>query len=103
VQTHEAISLFQVSWCKGLDNTGSLAESCSEDSIGILEHSVLQTDDNELTAFEASFDESANVLCVRQIKSSIHLIEDIHGCRLELKKGHNERKRNERSALFVSF
>lgn len=85
--------------CRGqsLYHTSTLAEPRPEDPVRVLEHAVLQTDYNELRALEASFDESTNVLRVRKIKRCIDFIQDIHGRWLELKKSHDERKRDERS------
>ena len=73
-----------------LDHTCSLAKPCPEDAVRILEHAVLQRDNNELRALESSLDEAADVLCVRQIQRCIDLVKNIHGRRLELEKGHNE-------------
>jgi hypothetical protein len=63
-----------------LNNTCAFTESRSKDPIGILEHAIFQTDDDELTALEPRFDEPANVLCVGQIQSSIDLVENVHWC-----------------------
>lgn len=42
--------------------TRAFAEPRAEDAVGILEHAVLETDNNELRAFEACLDQATNVL-----------------------------------------
>ena len=54
--------LFHVRRRQCLYNTGTVLESCFEDSICVLEHTILKTDDNELRALKSSFDKTANVL-----------------------------------------
>jgi hypothetical protein len=41
-------TLFQVSWREGLNNTRTLTEPRPEDPVCVLEHAILQTDDDEL-------------------------------------------------------
>lgn len=47
-----------------MNNTGTLAEPRAEDTVGILEHAILQRDDDELRPLEAGLDQSTNVLRV---------------------------------------
>lgn len=56
--------LFHISRSQGLDDTRSFAESRPEDPVGVLEHAVLQGDDDELRSLEARLDQTADVLRV---------------------------------------
>ena len=73
------LSLLHIRRRKGLDHTRTIHEPRSEDAVGICEHAVLQTDDDELTAAESRANESANVLGVREIESGVDLIKNVHG------------------------
>src|SRR5690348_15210748 len=73
-----------------LDHTGAFAEAGAEDAVGILEHAVLETNDNELGALEARLDEAADVLRMRQVECCVDLVQNVHGRRLELQEGHDE-------------
>ena len=64
VLTLRRSALLHVRWRQGLDVTRALAEPRAEDTVGILEHAVLETDDNELRALEACLDQATNVLGV---------------------------------------
>lgn len=89
--TNEHVSLYSlhIGWGKRLNNTGALAESCTEDAVGVLEHAVLQGHHNELRALEASLNQSTNVLGMRQIERGVDLIENVHWRRFELQESHN--------------
>jgi hypothetical protein len=76
---------FHVSRCKRLNSTSSIRKPRPENPICVLEHAILQTDDDELGTFEPSLDQAADILCMRQIQSSIDLIENVHGRWFELK------------------
>ena len=93
--------LLQIRRCECLHHTGALAETRLEDAVRVLEHAVLETDDDELRALEARLDQAADVLRVRQIQRRVHLVEDVHGRRLELQQRHDERQRNQRSASML--
>ena len=54
----------KVSRRESLNDRRSLRESRAENTIGILEHAVLQRHNNELRALESSLDEAANILGV---------------------------------------
>jgi hypothetical protein len=58
---------FHVSWRKRLDSTSSIHKPRPENSICVLEHAVLQTNDDELRTLESSLDQAADILCVRQV------------------------------------
>ena len=49
---------------QSLDHTCTFNESRPEYPVGILEHTIFQTDNDELRSLESCLDESANVLCV---------------------------------------
>jgi hypothetical protein len=68
-----------------------------EKYVGIREQALLQADDDELAALESVPEELADVLCMRQVKRRIDLVEDVHRRRLELQERHDERECNERS------
>ena len=89
--------LLQFSGRHDTDNARSITESCPKDPIGILKHAILQRDDDELRTMKPCLYQSTNILCMREIKSSINFIQNVHWCRLELEKCKNERQRDERS------
>ena len=49
---------------QSLNHTSAVHKPRPEDAVGIAEHAVLQTDDNELAALEPSADETTNILRV---------------------------------------
>lgn len=57
----------QVCRCQSLYHTGAFAKPGPEDAVRVLEHAVLETDDDELGPLEASLDEAADVLRMGQI------------------------------------
>jgi len=67
-------------------NTCTFRESRPEDPIGILEHPIFQTHNDELTALEPRLDQAPNILSMRQIQSSVHFVKNIHRRRLELQQ-----------------
>lgn len=89
--------LLEVRGREGLHHAGALAEAGAEDAVGVLEHAVLEGDDDELGALEARLDEPADVLRVRQVQRRVHLVQDVHRRRLELEQRHDEGERHKRS------
>lgn len=87
--------LLEIRCRQRLDVTCSFAEPRPEDAVGILEHAVLERDDDELGALETCLDQATNVLCMRQIQSGINLVQDVHGSGLELEEGHDEGQRHQ--------
>lgn len=87
---HPSLYLFHIGGGKRLNNTGALAESCTEDAVGILEHAVLQGHHNELRTLEACLDKATDVLGMRQIQRGIDLIENVHWRRFELQERHDQ-------------
>ncbi|PSN69326.1 hypothetical protein BS50DRAFT_339636 [Corynespora cassiicola Philippines] len=83
-------SLLHLGRRRRLDNAGAVHESRPEDAVRVLEHAVLETDHNELRALEPRLDKTANVLRVRQVERSVHLVENVHGRRLELQQRQDE-------------
>jgi len=75
----------QISRSQSLYNTCSLGEPSPEDPVRVLEHAILQTDDDELGTLEPCFDQPPNILRVREIQCGIHLVQDVHRRRFELK------------------
>jgi hypothetical protein len=73
-----------------LNHTCSFTESCPEDTVCILKHAILQTNNDELTPFEPRLDQSSNVLRVREIERRINFVKNVHRCWLELKECHDE-------------
>jgi hypothetical protein len=55
-------TLFEIRCRQGLHNTRALTKSRPEDTIRVLEHTVLQTDDDELAALKPRFDETSDIL-----------------------------------------
>ena len=79
------------------DDTCPFTKSCPEYTICVLEHTILQTDDNKLTSLESRLDQSTDVLGMTQIKRGINFVENIHGRWLELEEGKNEGEGDKRS------
>ena len=67
-----------------------ICTNAARSAIRILEHAILQTDDNELGALEARLDQTTDILRMRQVKRGIDLVQDVHWCGLELEQGHDE-------------
>lgn len=86
---HASLYSLHVSRGKCLNNTGTLAEPCAEDAVGVLEHAVLQGHHDELGALEASLDQATDVLGVGQVQRGVDLVENVHWRRLELQESHN--------------
>jgi hypothetical protein len=76
--THQSSSL-HISRRKRLHHTRTIHEPCPENPVRIRKHAVLQTDNNELTAAEASADQATDILRVREIESGVHFVENVHG------------------------
>ena len=73
-----------------LNNTRPLLKPRLKDAIRILEHPILQTNNNELTPLEPRLDQAPNILRVAQIQRRIHFVQDVHGRWFELQKGEDE-------------
>lgn len=67
-----------------LDDRRTILKPSPKDTIRIGKETLLQTHHHKLRAFETRLDQSANVLRVAKIKSCIHLVQNVHGGRLEL-------------------
>ena len=92
-KTFPRLRLLEVRRRERLHHTGALAEARAEDAVRVLEHAVLEGDDDELGAAEPGLDEAADVLRVRQVERRVHLVQDVHGRRLELQERHDEGER----------
>ena len=55
------------------DRRDAIEEFGAEDDVGIVEHTLLQGDHNELGIREVLPDHASNVLCVAEVKRCIHL------------------------------
>lgn len=95
--------LVEIRRSKSLNDRRPLREPSSEDTICILKHAVLQTDNNELGALEAILDKPSDILRMREIQSRIHLVQNIHGCGLKLQQRHDERDGDERPLAAGKF
>lgn len=73
-----------------LHHARALLEAGPEDAVRVLEHAVLETYHDELTALEPRLDQAANVLRMREVQGRVDFVEDVHGCRLELEEGEDE-------------
>ena len=91
-----------VRWRQRLDYRGTLLEPGSENPVCILEHAILQTDNDELTALESSLDQPTNILRMRQIERGIDFVEDVHRRWLELEERHDQGEGDERSGRILS-
>jgi hypothetical protein len=68
-----------------------LHQLSAEDTIGVFEHAVLQTDNDELRATELGPDEAANVLRMREIQRCIDFVKNVQRRWLELEYCQDER------------
>jgi hypothetical protein len=55
-------------------NTSTINKPCPEDAVGILEHAILQTDDDELGALESCLKKASNVLGMGEIERGVDLV-----------------------------
>lgn len=81
---HYTTSLPHVGSCQGLNNASTVHKASAKDTVRVLEHAVLQTDDDELRALEPGFDKTADILRVGQVERSVNFVQNIHWRRLEL-------------------
>ena len=72
------------------DRRHSIHKLCTKQHVCIVEHAVLERDQNELGAFKVIFQHAANILRVAQIKSGIHLIKNVERRQLEEQKRQNQ-------------
>jgi len=56
--------LLEVRRRERLDHRGTIGEPRLEDAVRILEHAILQTDNDELTALEPRLDQATDILSV---------------------------------------
>lgn len=63
-----------------LYHTRPFAEPRPEDSVCVLEHAVLQADNDKLTALEPRLDKPPNILGMRDIEGRVNLVQDVHRC-----------------------
>jgi hypothetical protein len=91
--------LLEIRRRQSLHHTRALTKPRSKDTVRILEHAILQGDNDELTALEPCLDEPSNILRVRQIERGVDFVEDVHGCRFELEEGHDEGEGDERPVI----
>lgn len=83
---------------QGLHHRSTIHKPSAEDAVGIREHPILQTDDDELTPFEPILDQSSDVLSMGEIERRIYFVKNVHRSGLELEKGHDERDGNQGAA-----
>jgi hypothetical protein len=86
-----------------LYNRRPITEFCAEEHIGIRKKAFFKRNDDELRAFEPRAEQLTDMLGMGQVQGCVNLIQNIHGCRLELKQGHDEGKSNQGSILFWSI
>jgi len=67
-------SLLEIRSRQSLYHTRPIHEPRPKDPIRILKHSIFQTDDDELRAFESRLDQSANVLRMWEIQSGVDFV-----------------------------
>ena len=91
-ENQDSLPLFHIGWSQSLHDTCSLTESCPEDTVRVLEHAVLQRDNDELGSLKPGLDQTTDVLCVRQVQSSVHFVENVHRRGFELQESHDQRQ-----------
>lgn len=89
--------------CHDGDDAGALGEAGAEDAVGVLEHAVLERHYDELRVLEARLDDAPDVLRVAQVQRRVHLVQDVHGRRLELEERQDQRQRDQRSVFRSVF
>jgi hypothetical protein len=85
------------------NNTRTISELGPEQHVGIIEQTVLQTDDNELRVLESIFEQLPDMLGMREVESSVDFVQNIHWSRLELEQRHDQREGDERSLSTAEF
>lgn len=96
-ENQDSLPLFHIGWSQSLHDTCSLTESCPEDTVRVLEHAVLQRDNDELGSLKPGLDQTTDVLCVRQVQSSVHFVQNVHRSGFELQESHDQRQSNKGS------
>lgn len=86
--------LFQLPGRHHRDDTGAFTKSRPKNPICVLEHAVLQTDNDKLRILKPSLNDSTDVLGVGQIEGGVDFVKNVHGCRLELQKSENKGQRH---------
>jgi hypothetical protein len=77
-------TLLEIRRSQGLYHTRAFTESRPEYAIRVLEHPILQTDNNKLAAFEPGLDQAPDILRMRKVQGGINLVQYVHGRWLEL-------------------
>jgi hypothetical protein len=83
-------TLLKIRRRQSLNCTSSIHEPCAEYTICVLEHAILQADNNELRPLESGLDETSNILSVRKIQRRVNFVKNVHWRWLELEKRHDE-------------
>lgn len=78
---------FHIRRRKRLNNTRAIHEPRPKYAIRIRKHSIFQTDNDKLTAFEPRPDQAANILRMREIECCVDFVQDIHWRRRVLEEG----------------
>lgn len=78
------------------DGGYTIHKLCLVENIGIIEHAVLERDNDELRFSEVGAKHLPDVLCVREIESCVYFIQNVDRSWLEEKEREDERESNQR-------
>jgi hypothetical protein len=95
LSTTLVLRICRVALRSALDDARAVAEARAEQDVRVREKALFERDGDELRATEASAEERADVLRVREVKCRVDLVEDVHRRRLELQQRHDQRERDE--------
>ena len=82
--------LLQIRRRQALNNTSAIHEPRPEYPVRILEHAILERHHDELRSMEPRLDQPTDILRVREVQGGVDLVQNVHGCRLELQEGEDE-------------
>ena len=69
--------LFLLYMSSSLYSGHTVDKLCAKEDVGIVEHAVLERDDNELGVLEVSLEHEPDILRVRQIQRRVHLVQNV--------------------------
>ena len=71
------------------DRRHAVHELRPEDDVRVVEHALLERDDDELRRLEVGPEHDADVLRVGQVEGRVYFVEDVHRRRLEEEHGQH--------------
>ena len=77
-------TLLEIRRRQGLYHTRPFTEPRPEYAIRVLEHPILQTDNNKLAALKPGLDQAPDILGMRKVQGCVDFVQYVHGRRFEL-------------------